>query len=191
MDFLGLKFYTYIKVVLLLKNIITKFKKVKIMSQAKAKNIIQQTITRDVNFDTGETSKETTESIIYLPSEPPFVKLYLDDITKLFGLPKSSSSILNSLLKKMDYDGIITLVGSSKKRIAEDIGVKLQTIDNAIQTLLKTDILRRVDRGEYMFNPSIFARGDWKSIVKQRDKFLELTIRYTSDGKRTIKSEIK
>lgn len=161
------------------------------MTDLLKKRVIQQTTTRSFNHETGEVTHETSENVSYLPTEPPYVKLYLDDIAKLYGLPKASSDLLHCLLRKMDYDGIITLVSSSKKRIAEDIGVKPQTIDNNIQSLLKADILRRAGRGEFMFNPNIVAKGDWKSIHKQRNKFLELTMTYTPEGERIVKGELK
>lgn len=157
----------------------------------KTKRLIQQNTTIHTDRETGEVTSETRESVSYLPTEPPYVKLYLDDIAKLYGLPKAGGDLLHCLLRKMDYEGIITLVSSSKKRMAEEIGVKAQTIDNNIQSLLKADILRRAGRGEFMFNPNIVAKGDWKTIYKQRDKYLQLTMTYTQDGERVVKGEVK
>lgn len=155
------------------------------------KRIISQRTIEEVNHETGEIVRATTENVAYMPAEPPYVKLYLDDVARLYGLPKAGSDLLHSLLRKMDYDGIITLVSSSKKRIADDIGVKTQTIDNNIQALLKADILRRAGRGEFMFNPNLFAKGDWKNIYKQKGKYVELTVTYSNDGSRKIKGELK
>jgi len=152
---------------------------------------VQQNTVIHSDRQTGEVISETKENVSYIPKEPAYVKLYLDDIARLYGLPKAGGDLLHALLKKMDYEGIITLVTGSKKRIAEELNIKIQTLDNNLQSLLKADILRRVSRGEFMFNPEIVAKGDWKNIYKQRNKYLQLTMTYSSDGKRTIKSELK
>ena len=155
------------------------------------KRIIQENTTTHVDRETGEETSRTTESVAYLPTEPPYVKLYLDDLAKLYGLPKAGSDLLHALLRKMDYEGIITLVASSKRRIADELGIKPQTIDNNIQALLKSDILRRAGRGEFMFNPNLFAKGDWKSIYKQRNKYIQLTMTYTNSGERKVSASVK
>lgn len=155
------------------------------------KQVVKQTVTESVDHTTGEIQHKTTENVSYMPTEPPYVKVYLDDIAKLYGLPKASSSLLHCLLRKMDYDGIITLVAASKKRIAEELGVKQQTVANNIQALLKADILKRSGRGEFMFNPNLFAKGEWKNIYKQRNKYVEMSIVYSPDGERIITGSVK
>jgi hypothetical protein len=157
----------------------------------KLKQIVQQTVTETVDRSTGESHSRTVENISYMPTEPPYVKVYLDDIAKLYGLPKAGSSLLHCLLRKMDYDGIITLVSASKKRIADELNIKPQTVDNNIQALLKSDILKRSGRGEFMFNPMLFAKGEWKNIYKQRNKYVELTLTYSATGERTISGKVK
>lgn len=152
--------------------------------------VIQQNTTRKIDHTSGEIIETSIEKITQFPTEPPYVKLYLDDVAKLYGLPKAGSDLLHGLLRKMDYDGIITLVSSSKLRIAKEIGVKSQTIDNTIQAMLKSDILQRVGRGEFMFNPHLFAKGEWKNIYKQRNKYVEMTISYSSSGDRVVEGKV-
>jgi predicted transcriptional regulator len=158
---------------------------------ANLKQVVRQKVTETVDHTTGEVYQKTTENVSYLPTEPPFVKVYLDDIAKLYGLPKAGSSLLHALLRKMDYEGIITLVSSSKQRIANELGIKSQTIDNNIQALLKANILKRAGRGEFMFNPALFAKGEWKNIYKQRNKYIELTVIYSNDGERIVSGKVK
>lgn len=155
------------------------------------KQVIKQVVTETVDHNSGEVYQKTTENISYLPTEPPFVKVYLDDIAKLYGLPKAGSNLLHCLLRKMDYDGIITLVAASKKRIADELSIKPQTVANNIQALIKADILKRSGRGEFMFNPMLFAKGEWKNIYKQRNKYVELTLTYDINGERTISGKVK
>jgi hypothetical protein len=157
----------------------------------KIKRILQSHTKDQVDFETGEVKSSSTEKVINFPSEPPFVKLYLEDISKLYGLPKAGNDLLHCLLRKMDYEGIMTLVSTSKMRIAKELGLKVQTIDNNIQEMLKKDVLQRMGRGEFMFNPNIFAKGEWKDIYKQRNKYVEMKIVYKEDGTRTINGKVK
>lgn len=161
------------------------------MAQIDKKRIISQTTTLIADKETGEVLSNTQENIIYLPSEPSYIKLYLEDITKLNGLPKGCTDLMRCLLRKMDYDGVITLSSTSKERISEQINIKVQSINNSIQMLVKKDIMTRCGRGEYMFNPNYFAKGDWKSIYKQRDKYMELKITYKENGEREIKGQLR
>lgn len=155
------------------------------------KRVVRQTTRETRDKHTGELEQISSEKVSYLPTEPPYVKLYLEDIAKLHGLTKSNSEVMHALFTKMDYEGIITLVSSSKQRIADSLGIRVQTINNTLQSLLKSDIIRRVGRGEFMFNPSIIAKGDWQSILKNRDKYIQLNVTYSADNERHISAEIK
>jgi len=118
------------------------------------------------------------------------VKLYLDDIVKINDLPKSSSKVLYELVRKINYDGQIIINASVKRMISARIGVKEHSISNAITGLIAKDIMHRIDTGVYVFNPALFAKGAWVEIRKLREKYLELKITYSPDGKRKITSSI-
>ena len=139
----------------------------------------------EVDFTTGEITKEEHQNIVRIPREPPYVKMYVDDIAKILELTSGCKSLLYGLIRKMDYDGIITLTKSSRERLAEQIGAKEASIRNRITELCKKGILRRIGTGEYEANPNLFARGDWADIYKRRRKF-KLTINYEGE-KRTIR----
>jgi predicted transcriptional regulator len=142
------------------------------------------------NNETGEILLTEETKTFKLPAEPPFVKLYLDDLIKIKSLPKGNSAILYELIKLLNYEGQIILNGSIKKIIAKRLNTKRQTIDNALNQLLKKNIISRSAIGIYLLNPHLFAKRDWTNIRKLRDKYLELKITY-KDEKKEIVAKIK
>lgn len=124
--------------------------------------------------------------------EPPFVKLYLQDITYHADLPKNYSNILYELLKYMTYagdkDGMVIFINSYvKEKVAADLGLTgknpKQSIDNAISKLVKGKLLIRIGRGTYRANPYFFGKGDWQDIAR-----LRLEINYDEIKGKTFKT---
>lgn len=135
--------------------------------------------------DSGEILQEERSRVINLPSEPPFIKMYLEDISKLLDVPAGPRVVLYQLVKKMDYDGFISLTPAARKRIALTCSLSVGAFNNYLTDLCKATILRNVGRGEYEVNPHLFAKGEWKDISKRRQSF-QLSVIYDKSGKRTI-----
>jgi hypothetical protein len=135
-----------------------------------------------LNEQTGELVTTYRDAI--LPSEPDYVKLYLADVGMLSGLPGATNPILHELLKLMDYKNRIVLNASVKREMAEELDISVKTIDNALGSLLKQNVLIRKDIGLFFGNPQLFGKGEWKNIRE-----LRLTIHYTEKGK-TISTEV-
>ena len=135
----------------------------------------------------GEVYAEISEKLFNIPSEPPFVKLYVQDIVKLNNLPKGNSGVLYELIKVVDYQNEINLNPRIKQRICSILNIKPSSLNNAISKLLKKNIICRLGRGSYFLNPNLFAKGSWSDIRKMRDKYLNLTITY-KDGEKTMSS---
>lgn len=150
--------------------------------------INKQYTTTTVDYETGEIKNESTDSVYSFPSEPPFVKLYLADIEKLFNLPLNASDLIYALLRYMNYDGDMIIVSDQKKDIAEKFNCSLSHINNQITLLTKRDILIRKGRSRYMLNPHLFAKGQWNDIKRLRDSYFELKIKYSPTGNRVISS---
>lgn len=146
--------------------------------------IVQMTETRMINEE-GEIISSDTSRVINLPSEPPYVKMYIEDISRLFDVSQGPRAVLYQLVRKLDYDGFISLTPASRARIASSCGLGIGTFNNYLTQLCKAAILRNVGRGEYEMNPHLFAKGEWKDISKRRQAF-QLSITY-QDGKRIIK----
>ena len=136
--------------------------------------VIRSTTTIDV--ETGEVKEYSQESVI--PKEPDYVKLYLADLVMLNDIPKWVSGILYELLKRMNYQNEIVLNSEIKKRIAKELDIVPKTIDNALVTFVKKNVLFRSGVGVYLANPFLFGKGEWNNIRKIR-----LSVGYGTKGK--------
>jgi len=144
-----------------------------------------------VDNQTGKTLKKTQNIDYHYDGEPAYIKLYLEDILYLCGLPKSTSKVLFWLLKNCNYandargGNCVTLNPGQKKFMMEEIGIKSkQTIKNAISELTKVNLLERIATGVYRLNPYLFGRGDWRDI-----KSIRMTVEYDLSG-RNIESYV-
>lgn len=149
----------------------------------KTQNVTQEVV---VDKTTGEILSEnvTSQTFINKGSEPPFIKLYIDDLILLNDLPTKSSAILWELLRNMSYDNEIALNAYRKKKIIENLDIKMSTLNNALSSFVKKEILYRVGSGTYIPNPYLFARGSWDDISD-----LRMIVNYKA-GKKEIQLEI-
>jgi len=137
----------------------------------------------------GEIIQESQKLTYSWGNEPPFVKLYLQDILYLSELPNHHEKILFELLKRASYSGEkygmhVTLSAGLKRMMASDLEIKnIRTINNALSDLVKGKILIHMETGVYQFNPYFFGKGDWQDIAKMR-----LEINYDSIKGKTFKA---
>ena len=120
--------------------------------------------------------------------EPPFIKLYLDDIEILYKLPKKSSQFMHELLKNMNYEGEITINSRLKDRISQKLELtNVRSMNNYLTDMVNKDVIKRVARGVYMPNPYLFAKGTWENVKGLRVQYKEI------DGeiKREVSPEYK
>lgn len=157
-------------------------------------NYVEKNTTHCDNL-TGEITQNVT-TVSYenkIPSEPPYIKLYTDDLSHLFGLSLSASNVLLCLASMADYTGEVVVTKGVKERIAIRISAKitktgkpsLSAVNNALTDMIKAGIISRVGdagSGIYMLNPILFARGKWKDIYEKRKDF-KITISYSDKGK--------
>lgn len=146
------------------------------------KKVIHSTVAQVVNLQTGEIVETSSTNVFRLPSEPPYVKMYLDDLCVLISVPDSQKTLLLHLLRRLDYEGYITLSPRARKDISKTLGIADQTFRNRLNELCKSGLIKRVSTNEYMANPAYFARGEWKSICQRRQAF-ELKITYSEKGR--------
>jgi hypothetical protein len=154
------------------------------------KTLVFSEVKRDVNFSTGETNQETSTKVVKIPAEPPYVKLYIDDLCAIVDVPESLKTVLLQMLKKLDYDGYITLSTRFRKELCEKLNIKDQTLRNRLAELVKKNLLIKDGTNEYIANPYYFARGDWKNIVEQRAEFT-MKITYSSNGRIIVTERAK
>lgn len=148
--------------------------------------IIRETTSTHVDNETGEITRQSHTNVLQLPKEPPYVKLYLEDVAVLNNLPKGASSLMHELLRQMNYEGMINLNSTVKKTIAKRLETTIQVIDNQMSKMVKNQVFFREGRGVIRPNPYIFGKGDWKDIYKQRNAWI--TVNYDKDGNRYFTS---
>jgi len=148
-------------------------------------HVYRQETTKIVDRETGEISSSETTETRFIESEPPFVKIYIEDVCLLNRVPKSQQDVLYHLIKKLDYDGFITISTRYRQQICNALDIKPQTLSNKIQALCKAGLIKVTSKNEYEANPHFFGRGSWVDIYNRRSKGdFSVTIKYTSDGKK-------
>lgn len=152
------------------------------MSRRYQEKVVSETTERNVDMETGEVKSETSTKVTRLPSEPPYVKLYLEDLGRLLDLPGGPQDLLFMLIRKIDYEGMITLSAGSRRRIADRLGISDQTFRNRLRALTRSGVLLRREHNEYEANPLYFARGDWRDIYERR-KAITMTVTYGPKGR--------
>ena len=144
-----------------------------------------------IDYETGQIKEEeiTTK---WRSEEPNYIKLYLEDLSYLYRLPKSTSGLLYELLNYTAYGtNEIILNISVKKRIEKKIKMSINVINNNITKLVKNGIIKRVSTGIFILNPYLFGKGDWKNLKELRNQNIEMKINYNSEtGERTIESKL-
>jgi hypothetical protein len=135
-----------------------------------------------IDKETGESLKIYSEAIV--PKEPDYVKLYLENITKLNDVQGWTDPVLHELLKLMNYRNEIVLNAAVKKRMAVEIKISTRTIDNALSMLVKKSINFREDTGLYKGNPFLFGKGEWRDIRE-----LRMTVIFNKGGQ-NISTEV-
>ena len=112
---------------------------------------------------------ETTVKTIHT-AEPPFIKLYVEDMLYLSDVPRSLSGVMLSLLKRATYanaeDGLVVVLNTYvKDKILKECSLsKIQSLNNSISQLVKGNVLKRLGSGTYQFNPYLFGKGEWTAI---------------------------
>lgn len=103
--------------------------------------------------------------------EPPYIKLYIQDVLYMQDMPKGLTNIMYVMLKNATYadKGLrIYLPTGLKKELIEEIGTTKAAFDNALSKLCKGQIIKRESVGVYSLNPYFFGRGEWTDIAKIR-----------------------
>ncbi len=118
--------------------------------------------------------------------EPPYVKLYTQDIGRLYGLTESTQSVLMALARHMVYrTNVIVLYGPIKTVLMQELGMNKNTFNKAIDTLFKQGILIRQSRACYVLDPELFGSGSWADVKRVR-----LSIDYHPDGSKSFKTQL-
>ena len=132
---------------------------------------------------------DTETGEIFDSREPAFVKLYLNHICDIHSTSAGARNVLYSMVKRMQYDGIVAIRPKILENIANECGMKgktrIQQVRNKISELSTTGYLQKEDHGVYAVNPWYFGRGDWQKILSDRHsgiKGIKFTTLFTNSG---------
>jgi len=136
---------------------------------------------------TGELlGRETKVRTFVVEKEPQYVKLYTQDIGRIYGLKNSQNRVLMALAKYMAFNtNIIVLYGPVKDMLCKELGMNKNTFNMAIDQLYKQGFLIRKARACYVLDPCLFGTGSWQDV-----KNVRLSIEYHADGTKTIRTEL-
>lgn len=148
--------------------------KVKLVSDQVHKDTI-------IDGSTGEVVQErviTDQSTLTIHNpEPPYVKLYIQDLLYLSDMPKGLTDITYALASRATYANprdiekglIVVLNPYIREELCKECGYKkVHSLNNDITKLVKGNIIKRIGTGTYQLNPYIFGKGEWKDISKIR-----------------------
>lgn len=143
------------------------------------KTVTKSSLTESTND--GEVTNSVNTNSFQAEAEPPYVKLYLDDIARLNGLSPKTNAVLQAIVKYMNFRNEIILVAHNKRQISAELNTTMNTLNDCIKKLVKKGMLIRIDKSCYLVDPSLFGKGRWKDI-----KNLRLTIEYGEQGRTLI-----
>ncbi len=123
--------------------------------------------------------------------EPKYLKVYSKHIIGIFGLPKAAQRVLGYILDNMNDDNQITIAGGGRTKLITEVGIKPQTLSNALHSMHKVGLLFSEYKGVYVVNPEIFSmKKQWGDVLNQRKKF-RATIEYSGDTEFKIRGNWK
>ena len=131
-----------------------------------------------INTETGEVVSEAHSHTEHarIPTEPPFVKVYLDCLAKFKDVQISFNPILAEMLKRASYadeeienGGFVLYLNKQLKTvIANKCKVSLNRVEHALTEFVKKGYMYRIGVGSYQFNADLFGKGSWKDIHRIR-----------------------
>jgi len=153
----------------------------------KTKKIIFSAKTERIDNKTGEIFETEIISKMQVDREPDYVKMYVKDIIRFKDLPTGMDKVLMAIISNMSYTNIIFTYMPIKKFISSNLNITVSYVNKCISHYIKTGLLIKVERGIYLVDPELFARGKWENINE-----LRLSITYdTKTGEKKIRSNIK
>lgn len=139
----------------------------------------------EIDYETGEIKKSEVLNKSFGESEPDFVKLYVSDIVRLKELPPAADKVLMEIIGQMGYKNMFPAYAPIKRVMCKVLNMSMNTLNKSITQLHEKGILIRVEKGIYLVDPNLFARGHWDDIKKVR-----LIIEYDANtGKKELKSD--
>lgn len=123
-----------------------------------------------VDSSTGEVLSQVVRSVRPgSDKEPGFVKMYGEGVLALIALRGFEQRVLKALLDEMGYRNDLVLSNKVVLRLAEGLGLKVQSIRRVVYTLREMNVLYKEESKNYLVNPFMFAKSRWKDNKPVRD----------------------
>lgn len=142
------------------------------------RKIVKQVDTVDTS--TGEVI-DSTQQVYTKEIEDDYIKVYVNTISSLHNVKGAAASTMFEMLSLLGYDNRIVLAPSIKKQMAENAGLKLNTLEHNLGTLRKAGLLVKEATNVYSVNPHFAGRGKWKAIKEER-LAIPLNLLFTEKG---------
>ena len=92
--------------------------------------------------------------------EPPFIKLYLDDLSRLNGLTSVQRTVLNIVMKYASYGNELVVTKKIRDIILKEGNIALGSFKNALSVLVQKELLYKGNkRSIYVINPLLAFKG--------------------------------
>ena len=161
--------------------------------KSKTRKVTSKTSSTIISEETGELISSQETVTMKIPTEPNFIKLYLDAVMYISYVPTSVSKVMMCILKRLPYadskeQGVI-INKYVRLKIANEIGCSEDYVKKSIIALVKGKLLIHDNSSKrscnYIVNPYVFGKGEWKDIEE-----LRLSVKFNSEGK-TFWGEVK
>lgn len=159
------------------------------MAKSALKRVSSREEKTTIDHTTGEVTKEEHVRTLNISKEPPFVKLYIEDLSKILSIKQGPQNLLYYLACSADYENIIELTTRKRERMCTALGIAKQTFANYLFYLKEVDVIKDMGGQELMLNPLYFAKGNWADIEKHRMTY-QMVVSYKSDGHREVRGRI-
>jgi len=123
-----------------------------------------------IDNSTGEVVSTTKKTVSRRENTPEFTMLFIQGLSLLTksNLSPAQAKVLFELLKYTVSNSNMLLINKSiKDRIAEYSDLAFRTVEQAIQQLIKKEIVIKKE-SMFILNPVIFGRGNFQNVKKLR-----------------------
>lgn len=151
------------------------------MARNDTKTIKTRTERMVTDHTTGEILKEESTQTYKIPAEPDFVKLYIEAFTDELRLNGLHVMQIFHMVRRMNYENVITLTPGARVRISEAMGMSTSTFSNYLNDLLAKDVFRRIGHGEFVANPKYISRGKYEPV--RQDLYYKIERKKTRKGR--------
>lgn len=133
-------------------------------------------------LDTQVTSNKEINFTRKVKNYNEFIMVYLEDISSFLKIENATQiKVLALIWRDASYNNpelnegnTIAILKDDKERWATEINVNTRTIDNALSTLVKKELLISVCKGKYKLNPKYYFKGS----NTDRTKILNVHVNY-------------